>query len=107
MEQFLVDAEALARLLGDEYSTEQLNRLRVSTQMTIEELKRNKDLLESNLSLKLRKIAAQRAELYRLQGLAVEETLNEDRQYQRLAGRNLNQAVAYADSVQQSQESLK
>jgi len=53
LEQFMLDAEALARLLRDEYCLPKLTRLRMETQLTIGELKRNKDLLESKVNSKL------------------------------------------------------
>jgi len=49
-------------------------------QLTIGELNRNKDLLESKLNSKFKKIADERAELDRLEQLAVEEMLREDRE---------------------------
>ena len=53
LEQFLVDAETLVQLLQDDNCAKRLTELRRDTQLTIGELKRNKDLLESKLKLKL------------------------------------------------------
>jgi hypothetical protein len=50
LEQFMIDAEALVRLLRDDYCRLKLTRLRMDTQLTIGELKRNKDLLESKVT---------------------------------------------------------
>ncbi|OAP55055.1 hypothetical protein AYL99_10755 [Fonsecaea erecta] len=103
LEQFMVDAEALARLLQHDSCTRQLSRLRLDTQLTLGELKRYKDLLESNVTSKLRDIATQRAELDRLEEEAVQDMLREDKEYQRLAGMSLNQAMETPDTVLHSQ----
>lgn len=63
VEQFMVDAEALVNLLQDDACATTLFRLRQETQLIIDELKRNKDLLESRLADTLKTFAAQRAEL--------------------------------------------
>ncbi|KAK5011505.1 hypothetical protein LTR28_001222 [Elasticomyces elasticus] len=102
IEQFTVDSESLARLLQDDTCATTLSRLRRETQLTIDELKRNKDLLESRLAEKLRKIAAQRAELNHLEHAAVEDMLKEDREYQTLAGANLEQAIISPETIVQS-----
>ena len=93
----------MSQLLNDDGLCKQLNCLRVHTQNTIDEFKRNKDLLESNLDSKLKTIERQRAELDRLQEMAVEDMLKENKEYQRLAGRNLQQAVECVETLQQSQ----
>ena len=102
LEQFMIDAEAIARLLRNDNDVQRLTRLRVNTQVTIDELKRNKDLLESKLSSKLRKIASQRAELDRLEHVAIVEMLKEDNEYKLLAGANLEEAIRSPDAVVQS-----
>jgi hypothetical protein len=102
LEQFLVDAETLVELLQDDNCAKRLTRLRRDTQLTIGELKRNKDLLESKLKLKLQRIADQRAELDRLEHLAVEEMIREDKDYQTLAGANLDEAIQSSDTIIQS-----
>jgi len=99
LEQFLVDAENLSQLLQDGPRTKCLTRLRRDTQLTIEELKRNKDLLESKLNSKFKKFADERAELDRLEHLAVEEVLREDREYQILVGANLDELIQSSDST--------
>jgi hypothetical protein len=102
LEQFLVDAETLAQLLQDDNCAKRLTGLRRDTQLTIGELKRNKDLLESKLKLKLQKFADQRAELDRREHLAVEEMIREDKEYQTLAGANLDEAIQSSDTTIQS-----
>lgn len=93
LEAFLVDAEALTRLLGSEYLVLELTKLRRGLQLTIGELERNKDLLLSKLSKKLGDIAERRAELDKLEHLAVQEMLKEDKEYQKLAGANLDEVM--------------
>lgn len=91
--QFIIDAESLAKLLQDDVSINTISRLRRETQFTIEELKRNKDLLESRLAETRRQLAARRAELERQELDAVENTLKEDREYLAFAGANLEQVL--------------
>jgi hypothetical protein len=102
LEQFLVDAETLAQLLQNDNYARRLTGLRRDTQLIIGELKRNKDLLESRLKSKLQNIADQRAELDRLEHLAVEEMIREDKEYQTLAGANLDEAIHSLDTTIQS-----
>ena len=99
LERFLADAVALAQLLHDEHSTRSLARLRRETLVSIEELKRNKDLLESRLSSKLKQIADQRIELDRLEHTIVEEMLKADKEYHLLAGSNLDEAIQSYDTT--------
>ena len=54
----MVNAEALARILHDDEYIQKLSQLRVDTQLTLSELKRIKDLLESKLTSKLKNVAA-------------------------------------------------
>lgn len=58
--------------------------------MTIGDMKRNKDLLESKLSSKLKKIAEQRVELERLEQVVISDMLKEDREYQIPTGETVN-----------------
>ncbi|KAK5074428.1 hypothetical protein PMZ80_011243 [Knufia obscura] len=99
VELFLVDAESLARLLNDDHCYQELSRLRRETHMSIEDIKRNKDLLETQLTLKLKKIAAQRAEIDRLEKSVVADMLREDQEYRQFAGTALNQAIDAPDTV--------
>lgn len=93
LEQFILDAESLATLLGDEVCLGSLRRLRRDTQLATEELERNKHVLTSQLEESLKKIAAQRAELDRLEKAAIAEVLREDGEYQLYAGTNLETAM--------------
>lgn len=102
VEQFMVDSESLARLLQDDSCTRHLSRLRRETQLTVGELKRNKDLLESTLAETLKKIAAQRAELERLERIAVEDMVREDKEYQNLVSSNLQEVITSPETVIQS-----
>ena len=105
LEQFMVDAEALVRLLRDNDRVQKLSRIRVETQLTLGELKRTKDLLESKLTSKLKNIAAQRAQLDELEQMAINEMLRADKECQISAGDNLNQSVGSPDTVIQSETS--
>ena len=50
VEQFMRDAEALCRLLQDEQAAERVARMRRKMQACVEEIKRNKHILESRLA---------------------------------------------------------
>ncbi|KAF1923568.1 uncharacterized protein M421DRAFT_46247, partial [Didymella exigua CBS 183.55] len=89
VESFLIDAEALATLLGDDICARQLSRLRRETHSVVEEFGRNKDLLEVRYMDKRKEIVARRAELDRIETAAWEAMLDEDKQYQCFAGANL------------------
>lgn len=102
VEQFMVDSESLARLLHDVSCTRTISRLRRETQLTVGELKRNKDLLESALAETFKKAAAQRAELEQLERIAVEDMLREDKEYQIVVGANLQQAIISPETIVQS-----
>lgn len=93
MEQFILDAESLATLLEDGVCLRLLRRLRRDTQLAIEELERNKHVLTSQLGETFKKIAAQRAELDRLEKAAIAEMVREDGEYQLFAGTNLEMAM--------------
>lgn len=97
IEQFLLDAESLATLLDDTASLRSLTKLRRDTQLAIEELERNKHILQSKLEDKLRRIAAERAELDQREEAAIREMLEEDRQYQVYAGTDLERAVVLSE----------
>jgi hypothetical protein len=99
LKQFMVDAEALARLLRHDYSLQKLTRLRMDTQLTLGELERNKDFLQSKVTSKLRNIATERARLDRLEQMAIQEMVLEDKEYQDLAGANMDQAINSPDTA--------
>lgn len=87
------DSESLARLFQDETRADIISRLRRETQATIEELKRNKDLLEPKLGDTLQKFGAKRDELESLERAAVDDMLREDKEYRNITCANLEQAV--------------
>lgn len=102
LDTFLVDAGSLASLIHDEHCKQQVSRLRHETYLVVEDVKRNKDLLESQLAVKMRRIAAQRAELDRLEQSVVADMLKEDHEYQQYAGTILTQAIDSPDTAIQS-----
>lgn len=73
-------------------------KLPQDTQSAIDELERNKHILRSKLEDTLKRIAAQRAELDRLEEAAVTEMVKEDSEYQGFAGTNLEQAIESSDA---------
>ena len=98
IEQFLLDAEALAILLGETSHAGKIGKLRRETQATVEELHRNKHFLRTRLGDTLRAIMVQREELKRLEDEAIAEMVREDRDYQMLAGRSIGEALASSEA---------
>ena len=100
--QFMTEAESLANILHNDTCARTLSRIRREAKQVIDELGRNKDLLESLLNEKLQEIDAQRRELDRLECKAVEDMLREDKEYQTLASANLEQAISAPETIQYS-----
>ncbi|KAG9228717.1 hypothetical protein BJ875DRAFT_489597 [Amylocarpus encephaloides] len=101
-QQFITEAESLATLLHNYTCARMLSRLRREAQQVIDDLGRNKDLLESILKEKLQEIDARRRELDSLECNAVEDMLREDKEYQTLASATLEQAITIPTTFQQS-----
>jgi len=80
--QFICDAENLSIILGDCGSSERLADLRRSLESTIDDINRNKDLLESRHVETLKHLADERAKLLRQEEAAHEHLLAEDEKYQ-------------------------
>ncbi len=93
LEQFIVDAESLATLIQDDICLRALSALRRETVAVIEELERNKHILNANFEIAKRKIAAQRAELDQLEKTAAWQMDSDDQEYQTIAGSSLDQAI--------------
>ncbi|KAI1755342.1 hypothetical protein F4782DRAFT_488194 [Xylaria castorea] len=93
LEQFLLNAESFTMLLGDTTRLQSLTELRQNIQQSIEELERNKHVLSSKFRETLKRIAAQRAELDRIEEMAISDMMREDGEYQAFAGRNLEEAT--------------
>lgn len=102
VQQFITESESLANILHNHTCAHMLSRLRREVQQAIEELGRNKDLLESILKEKLQEIDARRRELDSLECKAVEDMLREDKEYQTFASANLEQAVGAPETIQHS-----
>lgn len=98
VEQFLLDAETFAVLLGDTKCIDQIVLLRRQAVLTIEELQRNQQFLRSKLSDTLRGIEAQREELKRLEDLAITKMEAEDIEYKMLASESIAEAVASSET---------
>jgi hypothetical protein len=91
--QFVVDAEALAKLLRDDITLGVVASIRRHLQACIGEMERNKDLLELSMATTKSQFAAKREELERQEREALENTVNEDKEYTALAGRCLEKAL--------------
>jgi paraquat-inducible protein B len=97
IEQYLLDAESLLTLLDDQVNLVIVGRLRRETQSIIGELERNKHILNTKREKTQQRIAAQRAELDRLEKALFANMVKEDSDYQALAGANLEQATMMVD----------
>lgn len=93
LEEFMTDAEQLTTLLDNDACVQILSQMRREVKSIVDELGRNKDLLESRLAEQLKDIACRRAELDQLEREAVEELIREDKDYQDLAGANLEETI--------------
>lgn len=100
VDQYLSDAEMLSNLLGDDTGSRSLSRIRRQLSSTIDELKRNKDVLESKLTISQRRIAAERSALDRAEAEAKEEMLKQDQQYQELAAAHLEKNISLPEEVE-------
>lgn len=99
IQSFLEDAQLLAELLHDEHCTQKLSYFRRQIYMGIEDIKRNKDLLESQYCATIKQIAAQKAELERQERSALDDMFKEDSQYRQLIAMTINQAINSPDTV--------
>ncbi|KAI7423213.1 hypothetical protein KC336_g7943 [Hortaea werneckii] len=91
--QYLLDAERLMILLDNETTSKQLAELRQKAELATEDMRTNKDLLETRAAKQLRRYADQIVELERPQQSAIEEMLNEDKTCQLSAAALLESAV--------------
>ncbi|OQN95533.1 hypothetical protein B0A48_18642 [Cryoendolithus antarcticus] len=89
LERFLQDAEGLFRLLRNESMPLKMAQLRRTTQFSIGEIKRNKDLLGAKITATQREYTFKKAELDRMESAAITEMILEDSEYQRLVGERL------------------
>lgn len=99
VEQFLSAAERFASLIGNDVCSQEIWRYRTEAVSAIEELTRNKDLLVIRHNEKLSAIAAQRAELDRLEKEAADDLLKEDQEYQSIAGANWERAISESSAT--------
>ncbi len=90
VEQFMRDAEALCRLLQDEQAAEIVARMRRKMQACVEEIKRNKDLLESRLAAIRRDFLRQKAALECSEQAAIAQVLAEDQECQQAVSSDLD-----------------
>lgn len=97
LEQFLADAETFATKLDDKEAISALSRSRGGVQKNIVEMENNKSMLETKLRKTLDDIAAQRAELDRLEKAAVVDVQRADAEYQSYIGTHLEQSLEQAD----------
>lgn len=97
LEQFLIDAEAFATKLDDNEAVSVLSRSRRGVQKSIMEMQNKKVVLETRLRDTLDDIAAQRAELDRLEKAAVADVLRADAEYQSFIGTRLEERLEKTD----------
>lgn len=100
--QYLFDAERLMTLLQDEAASKQLALLRQKAELATEDMKTNKDLLETGAAKQIRRYADRIIELERLQHVVVQEMLKEDKAGQISAVALLERAIG-----QQSRDALE
>ncbi|KAL1606212.1 hypothetical protein SLS60_003613 [Paraconiothyrium brasiliense] len=91
--QFVIDAELLVTLLRNDDFLFSISTTRRQIQSTIEELERNKDMLELRQVEIKKRFAAKRAELDLEEREAIHSMVKEDKDYTFFAGMNLEQAL--------------
>lgn len=99
VQQFLADAESLAKLLCDDTSSSVLAKLRWKTHAIVDELKRSKDLLETRIATTRKDFARRRADLERQEESAVNEILAEDLMCDRVFGEDLSKEIELAQGL--------
>ncbi|KAF2173315.1 hypothetical protein M409DRAFT_17256 [Zasmidium cellare ATCC 36951] len=99
VQQFLADAESLAKLLSEEKYSSVLTKLRWKTQAIVDELKRSKDLLETRIATTRKEFARRRADLESQEESAISAILDEDRMCDRVFGEDLVKEVELAQGL--------
>lgn len=99
VEEFLLNAEALATLLQEEACADALTQLRREVQLIIGELGRNKHLLEFRMAGVLKTLADQRAELDRVEQKVKDDMRRDDQNYVTMLGSRLEQVIQSAERV--------
>lgn len=93
IERLAENAQLFLEALDDSFRSEKVSVLRRELKGAIEELKRNKDLLEGKLNTQLKNIQRKRAELDMCEKTAIESMGLDDQQGQNDVGEELNGAV--------------
>ncbi|KAF5265334.1 hypothetical protein FOXYS1_3848 [Fusarium oxysporum] len=93
LEQFLADAEDLARILGVNIYTQVISQMRIEAQSTLTELAQNKQFIQLQLEKAQEEIAKQRAELDQKEQENLRRMEREDKRYRAMAGQRLQQAL--------------
>ncbi|RKL06395.1 hypothetical protein BFJ68_g10398 [Fusarium oxysporum] len=93
LEQFLADAEDLARILGVNIYTQVISQMRIDAQSTLTELAQNKQFIQLQLEKAQEEIAKQRAELDQKEQENLRRMEREDKRYRAMAGQRLQQAL--------------
>ncbi|KAH7208666.1 hypothetical protein DER44DRAFT_720508 [Fusarium oxysporum] len=93
LEQFLADAEDLARILGDNIYTQVISQMRLDAKSTLRELAQNKQFIQLQLEEGREEIAKQRAELDQKEQENLRRMEREDKKYRAIAGKRLQQAL--------------
>ena len=106
VQDYLRDAETFATLIEDRNASSQIAFLRGQTELAVDDLNRNKDLLESKIAKTIRKFAVEIAELEKSRQEAIDKVLNEDQVYQKVAVINLENAMNENISKQRHIETI-
>lgn len=102
--EFLTDAERLATLLGDDIAVAQITRQQGALELTVEEMKRNKEFLSFRATETVRDLHDKIEELKRLQNAAIQEMFDEDKVFRQLAVADLETAIDVRASKQRAED---
>ncbi|KAI9759618.1 MAG: hypothetical protein M4579_002186 [Chaenotheca gracillima] len=99
IEKLIKNAELFLDIIRDTPRLERIGAIRCALQSSVEDLQRNKDILETRTQDQFRLISDRRAELDRLEEAAVASMVREDAEYLRGAGQCLNDVLTQTKSL--------
>jgi hypothetical protein len=97
IEKLVENAQVFLEVLKDRPRSERVSLLRRRLRLCIEELERNKDLVEAKLLAQLKDLRNRRAELDRLEKSVIGEAFNEDKFCQEDVSAGLERTICHSE----------
>lgn len=104
VEKLLENVQLFLDMLGDRDRSVKVSLIRRELRLAVEELERNKDLLEAKLLVQLREIDVKRSQLKQLEQEVVTRMSGEDRECQNDVGSKLERRVAQVQVTRLEQD---